>query len=197
MLERLIEMILEKSFQVRDNPPFKLASGKLSKYYVNCKPTTLSPEGMHLIGKLILDKIREKHGTAVDAVGGLITGACPIVSAVAMVSYDKGNPINAFYVRDERKGHGTKRKVEGDIHKGDKVIIVDDVITTGDSTIKAINGANEEGLEVVGVIVLVDREDGGKVKIEENAPYCESIIEMSCLKEKFYARHAEKGVASG
>jgi len=160
VLDRLIEMILERSFQIRDHPPFKLTSGKLSKYYINCKTVTLSPEGKHLIGNIFFDKIHE------------------------IVSYEKGRPIKAFYVREERKGHGTGRKVEGDIHKGDRVIIVDDVITTGRSTIKAIEDAKEENLEVLGAIVLVDREEGGREEIEKHAPYCRSIVKMSCLKQK-------------
>jgi len=184
VLDRLIEMILERSFQIRDHPPFKLTSGKLSKYYINCKTVTLSPEGKHLIGNIFFDKIHEIHNVRIDAVGGLITGACPIVDAISMVSYEKGRPIKAFYVREERKGHGTGRKVEGDIHKGDRVIIVDDVITTGRSTIKAIEDAKEENLEVLGAIVLVDREEGGREEIEKHAPYCRSIVKMSCLKQK-------------
>jgi len=194
MLEKLIEMILEKSFQVSESPTFKLASGKLSKYYINCKPTTLNPEGMYLIGNIIFDKIRD---IKIDAIGGISLGANPIADAVSMISYQKGKFIKPFYVREKIKDHGIVNKIEGDICKGDRVIIVDDVITTGSSTIKAIECAREEGLEVVKVIFLVDREEGGKKKILDHVGECDSIIKMSHLLEKFDARHLKERSTSG
>lgn len=182
MLEKLIEMILKKSFQVSDSPTFKLASGKLSKYYINCKPTTLNPEGMHLIGNIIVDKISD---IKIDAIGGPSSGANPIADAVSMISYQKGKLIKPFYVREKVKDHGIVNKIEGDICKGDRAIIVEDVITTGASILKAIKCAREEGLEVVGVIVLVDREEGGKEEILEQVDKFDSIIKMSDLLKKF------------
>jgi orotate phosphoribosyltransferase len=103
MLERLIEMILEKSFQLSDSPTFKLASGKLSNYYINCKPTTLNPEAMNLIGTIIFDKIKSAN---IDAIGGLSFGADPIANSVAIISYQKGTPIKSFSVRERTKDHG-------------------------------------------------------------------------------------------
>lgn len=194
MLEKLIEMILEKSLKVSDSPTFKLASGKLSKYYINCRTTTLNPEGMYLIGNIIFDRI---HEIKIDAIGGPSLGANPIADAVSMISYQKGKSIKPFYVREKVKDHGIVNKIEGNIYRGDKALIVEDVITTGSSTVKAIKCAREEGLEVVKVIVLVDREEGGKEKILEYVRDFESLTTMSCLMEKFNVRYTKKGFSSG
>jgi orotate phosphoribosyltransferase len=185
MLERLKEMILEEAFKVSDKATFKLASGKLSRYYVNCRIVTLNPEGMVLIGNLIFDKICD---SAINAIGGPSLGANPIADAVAMISYQKGKVIKPFYVRERVKDHGVVKKIEGNILKGDRVVIVDDVITTGRSTIRAIECAQEEGLVVVKVIALVDREEGGREAIEQCVTGCESLITMSDLMEN-YPKH--------
>ena len=189
MLEKLIGMILEKSFQVSDSPTFKLASGKLSNYYINCKLITLNPEGKYLIGNIIFNRIRD---IMVDAIGGLSLGADPIADAVSLISYLEKKPIKAFYVRKKTKDHGIIKKIEGDVHSGEKVVVVDDVITTGSSTIEAINCAREKGLEVVKVIVLVDREEGGRENIIEHIDEFESIITRTLLMEAFNARHSKK-----
>ena len=183
MLQRLKEMILKEAFKVSDKATFKLASGKLSRYYVNCRIVTLNPEGMVLIGNLIFDKIGD---SAVTAIGGPSLGANP--NAVSMISYQKGKVIKPFYVREKVKDHGVVKKIEGNISKNDRVIIVDDVITTGGSTIRAIECARGEGLEVVKVIVLVDREEGGREAIEQHVKDCESLITMSDLMEN-YPKH--------
>ena len=185
MLQRLKEMISEEAFKVSDKATFKLASGKLSKYYVNCRIVTLNPEGMVLIGNLIFDKIGD---SAVNAIGGPSLGANPIADAVSIISYQKGKVIKPFYVREKVKDHGVVKKIEGNISKNDRVIIVDDVITTGGSTIRAIECARGEGLEVVKVIVLVDREEGGREAIEQHVKDCESLITMSDLMEN-YPKH--------
>jgi orotate phosphoribosyltransferase len=185
MLERLKEMILEEAFKVSDKATFKLASGKLSRYYVNCRIVTLNPEGMVLIGNLIFDKICD---SAINAIGGPSLGANPIADAVAMISYQKGKVIKPFYVRERVKDHGVVKKIEGNILKGDRVVIVDDVITTGRSTIRAIECAQEERLVVVKVIALVDREEGGREAIEQCVTGCESLITMSDLMEN-YPKH--------
>ena len=185
MLQRLKAMILEEAFKVSDKPTFKLASGKLSRYYVNCRIVTLNPEGMVLIGNLIVEKIGDR---AVNAIGGPSLGANPIADAVSMISYQKGKVIKPFYVREKVKDHGVVKKIEGNILTGDRVIIVDDVITTGKSTIRAIECAQEEGLEVVKVIALVDREEGGREAIERYVADCESLLTMSDLMEN-YPKH--------
>jgi orotate phosphoribosyltransferase len=179
MLDKLKEMIVEKAFKMSDTPTFKLASGKLSRYYVNCRLVTLDPEGMILIGSLISDRIKDN---AIDAIGGPALGAIPIIDAVAMISFQKGKILKPFYVRERVKDHGIAKKIEGNIEKGDRVVIVDDVITTGGSTIRAIECARDDGLEVVKVIALVDREEGGREAIKKHVKDFESLLTMSNLK---------------
>ncbi len=165
MIERLKRLILERSFKYSDTPTFRLVCGEISKFYFNCKPTTLSPEGQYLIGKLVFDIIRDKD---VQAIGGLTLGADPIACAVANESYRRKRPIEAFVVRKKLKDHGIVAKIEGNVREGDRVIVVDDVVTTGRSTIQAIEAARENGLRVAGVVVLVDREEmNGRQNIQE------------------------------
>ncbi len=163
MKERLIELVLEKAFKYSEEPVFRLVSGRMSNYYFNCKAVTLHPEGMHLIGNIIFEMIKDSDAIGI---GGLTLGADPIANAVAYTSYIKGRPLEAFVVRKSAKSHGTMQWIEGNIKSGDNVVIVDDVITTGKSTIEAINKAGEAGLNIVGVIALVDRQEGGKENIE-------------------------------
>ncbi|HEU19668.1 MAG TPA: orotate phosphoribosyltransferase [Deltaproteobacteria bacterium] len=163
--KRLAEIIIERSFQYREDPPFTLASGGSSNYYFNCKPTTLDPEGMNLIGTVIFDMVKDSE---ITAVGGLTLGADPLANAVAVISYQKGRPVKSFIVRKDVKSHGTKSAVEGNVAAGEKVAILDDVITTGGSTITAIERAREAGLIVDRVIALVDREEGGRQNIEKH-----------------------------
>lgn len=189
MLERLIEMLLDKSFQLSDRPTFKLASGRLSNFYINCKPTTLNPEAMNLIGTMIFDKIKNDH---VDAIGGLSFGADPIANSVAIISYQQGKPIKPFSVREQTKDHGIINKLEGDVRNGERAVIIDDVITTGASTIKAIASARDAGLDVVKVIALVDREEGGKEEILKHTEDFESMITRTRLMEAFKIRQLKK-----
>lgn len=164
--EALIGIIRERSFQYSSEPSFKLSSGGLSSFYFNMKKTTQSPDGMYLVGKLVFEKIMEL-GLSPDAIGGLTLGADPIAYAVAFYSYYMKKPIQAFVIRKEPKGHGLKLPVEGNVKPGDHAIIIDDVVTTGGSTIKAINVAKDFGLIVDAVIVLVDRcEQNGRQNIE-------------------------------
>jgi orotate phosphoribosyltransferase len=162
MKKRLGEIILERSFKYSDDQPFTLASGRKSNFYFNCKPTTLDPEGMNLIGAIIFDILKD---TGITAAGGLTLGADPIANALAVISYQKGKPIKSFIVRKDVKNHGTKSAIEGNVKPGEKVAIIDDVITTGGSTITAIEQARKEGLNVELVITLIDREEGGKENI--------------------------------
>ncbi len=174
--KRLIRIVRERSFQYSDTPKFKLASGAESHFYFNMKMATQLPEGMHILGKIVFDRIREL-GLSPDGIGGLTLGADPIAYAVAMHSYTEGMPINAFVIRKAPKDHGLKLPVEGDVSAGDHVIIIDDVITTGGSTIKAINVAQDNGLIVDTVIVLVDRcELHGRQNIEALGLQVHSIL---------------------
>jgi orotate phosphoribosyltransferase len=171
--KRLAEMIIEKSFKYRDHPPFTLASGKSSNYYFNCKPTTLDPEGMNLIGEIIFDMLAD---TDVTAAGGLTLGADPIANALAVISYQKGKPIRSFIVRKDVKGHGTKSAIEGNVKPGEKVVIIDDVITTGGSTITAIERVREAGLMIDRVIALIDREEGGRENILAHVDRVDAVL---------------------
>lgn len=165
--QRLINLMLARSFKFTRKPTFKLASGKMSNFYFNCKPTTLSAEGKFLIGNLLYELIRkEKTWKAVKAIGGLTLGADPVANAIAYTSYLKKTPLEAFVVRKEPKKHGTMLWIEGYVKKGAKVLIVEDVITTGGSTINAITRAKICGLKVMGVVVLIDRQEGGREAVE-------------------------------
>jgi len=173
MKDRLIKLIIEKAFKYSEEPVFKLVSGKTSNYYFNCKAVTLHPEGMYLIGNLIFDLIKDLH---LKGIGGLTLGADPIAYAVSYTSYLKGNPVEAFIVRKTAKTHGTQSWIEGNVKKDDKVVIIDDVITTGKSTIEAINRAKEEGIDIVKVIAFIDRQEGGREAIEASGYKLDSLI---------------------
>jgi orotate phosphoribosyltransferase len=173
MKDRLTQLIFQKAFRYSEEPIFKLVSGRMSNYYFNCKAVTLHPEGMYLIGNIIFGMI---EGIGARGIGGLTLGADPIADAVAYTSYVKGKPVEAFVVRKSAKSHGTMQWIEGNIVKGDRVVIVDDVITTGKSTIEAINRAKEAGLEIVRVIALVDRQEGGRENIEAMGFTVEAVV---------------------
>ncbi len=143
---------------------FTLTSGKKSNYYIDGKKITLSPEGAYLVGKAIFDELIK---TGVDAIGGVATGAYPIVTAVALVSHLEGKPIPAFIVREVPKEHGTMRKIEGHLKQGSRVAIVDDVLTTGGSVSRAIEAVEAAKCKVVKVIVLVDRHEGGSDRLKK------------------------------
>jgi orotate phosphoribosyltransferase len=171
--ERLGKIILERSFKYSDNPPFTLASGRQSNFYFNCKPTTLDQEGMNLIGEVIFDMIQD---APVTAAGGLTLGADPIANALAVISFQKGKPVKSFIVRKDVKDHGTKSAIEGNVIAGERVVIIDDVITTGGSTITAIEQARKAGLIVDRVITLIDREEGGRENILQHADCVQSVF---------------------
>lgn len=173
MKQRLADIIIEKSFKYRDDPPFTLASGRTSNYYFNCKPTTLDPEGMNLIGEIVFTMLA---GADVTAAGGLTLGADPIANALAVISYQKGKPIKSFIVRKDVKAHGTRSALEGNVHPGERVVIIDDVITTGGSTITAIERAREAGLAIDRVIALIDREEGGRENILAHADRVDAVL---------------------
>lgn len=165
--KRLITLLLNKSFKYSDNPPFTLASGRQSNFYFNCKPTMCNPEGKELIGKMIFDRIK---GQGIEAVGGLALGSVPMSGAVSLISQLEGEPMSEFFVRKEAKDHGIIAKVEGDIKPGQKVAVFDDVITTGGSTITAIEAVKKLGLVILKVVVLLDRQEGGRENILKICP---------------------------
>ena len=173
MKNELIGILCEKSFKYSEEPIFKLASGKMSSFYVNCKPTILSPRGMFLTGHLVYEIIKDFK---VDGVGGLTFGADPIAVATSFASGLQQGPVKAFSIRKEQKDHGIIKWIEGDINKGERVVIIDDVVTTGGSTIKAIERARAEGMDVVKVVALVDRQEGGAENIMKLVPDFSSVI---------------------
>ena len=145
----------------------------MSHFYVNCKPSTLSARGMFLAGHLVFDTIQDLNP---DGVGGLTFGADPIAVATAFVSELQGKPLSAFSIRKTRKDHGIVRWIEGDLKPEQRVAIIDDVATTGGSTIKAIERARSEGLEVIKAVILVDRQEGGLENIRQHVADVSSII---------------------
>jgi orotate phosphoribosyltransferase len=158
----LLSLLAHKSFRLGK---FKLSSGAASDYYIDCRTTTLDAKGSHLTGEVFFDEIRAR-GWKPQAIGGLTMGADPIVVAVAVVS---GN-LHGFLVRKAEKQHGTGQRIEGFREKGARVVIVDDVCTTGASTVQAIEAAREFGFEIAGVMCLVEREEAnGRPNVEEAA----------------------------
>ena len=159
---KLLQVLAEKSFRLGQ---FKLSSGGTSDYYIDCRTTTLDAQGSRLTGEVFWQEIQAR-GWRPQAIGGLTMGADPIVSAVAVVS----GQVHGFLVRKAEKQHGTGQRIEGFREKGARVVIVDDVCTTGASTIQAIEAAREFGFDVVGVMCLVEREEaGGRVNVEKAA----------------------------
>jgi orotate phosphoribosyltransferase len=155
-------MLAHKSFRLGE---FQLSSGSTSDYYIDCRVTTLDARGAQLVGEVFLAEIREQ-GWEADAVGGLTMGADPIVVAVAVTS----GTMHGFLVRKAEKQHGTGQRIEGFREKGAQVVIVDDVCTTGSSTVQAIEAAREYGFEVIGVMCLVERQDAhGRSSVEKAA----------------------------
>jgi len=182
MKEELIEMLCRKSFKYSDEPIYKLVSGQMSRFYVNCKPTTLDARGMYLVGHLIFDRIKDCR---VSGIGGLTFGADPLAVATAFTSEMNHQPIHAFSIRKTQKDHGIVKWIEGEVRAGERVAIVDDVATTGGSTIKAIERARFEGLEVVTAVVLVDRQEGGLDNIKQHVSTVSSIVTRDELVERY------------
>ncbi len=160
--ERLVALLLERSFRVGD---FVLSSGARSRFYIDCRTTTTHAEGQAVVGRLGLAALRGA-GLRPDAVGGLTLGADPVAYSIAHASWIAGDPVHAFTVRKEPKAHGTGKRVEGCFKAGDRVVVVEDVITTGGSALRAIEAVEAEGGQVMAVLSLVDREEGGREAIQ-------------------------------
>ncbi len=179
--EKLKKLILERALQTSDKPVFKLSSGKLSTYYLDLRTITLDPEGGYIIGNLIFEMIKDKNP---DAVGGLTLGADPISYSTSLISYLNKKPIKPFVVRKEPKGHGTGKQIEGNVKEGDRVFIVEDVVTTAGSSLKAAKVAQDAGLKVLGIIAIVDREEGGEENIKKEGFEFYPIFKVSELLNK-------------
>jgi len=171
MRERLKTILREQSVRTGE---FTLASGKKSDFYVDGKMTTLHPEGAYCVGRLIFERLR---GRGFKAQGGLTLGADPMAAAVAAVSHLEGEPLPAFIVRKEAKGHGTSKQVEGHLPAGPvNVAIIEDVTTTGGSALKAVEAVRAAGARVGVVITLVDRQEGGAENLARAGVPFESIF---------------------
>jgi orotate phosphoribosyltransferase len=190
---RLADLLIEtKSFRMSDEPTFPLASGVLSQFYIDCKIALSFPEVRELVGQGML---RSAISANAFAVGGLIIGAYPIAIAVSDVAFrETGHVLRAFVIRKEPKKHGLKKCVEGiDPAPGQRVVIVDDVITSGKSTIEAIKKVRDEGFEVVKALAFVDRqEQNGRQAIEEQGISFEALCTLSQLKERHRAMASSK-----
>jgi len=206
---QLLSILAERSFRLGD---FKLSSGGTSDYYIDCRTTTLHAEGARLTGRVFLDLIQEKRWKPA-AIGGMTLGADPIVTAVALLTSQQvqtraparpkavdtsGFYIHGFIVRKKEKEHGTGQRIEGFREAGARVVIVDDVCTTGSSTIQAIEAAREFGFQIAGVICLVEREEaGGRPQVEQAANGAEfiSIFTATQVREEHLrlkqSEHAE------
>lgn len=157
-LSQLIELLTKRSFERRN---IVLASGRESDFFIDCKQTILTAQGHALVGELMYDALAQLG--EVDAVAGVELGGCPLASAVSLVSYHKGQPLPALYVRKERKDHGTTKRIEGDkaLRQGMRVALLEDVVTTGGSSLKALEVLREAGCAVAGIVAVVDRLEGG------------------------------------
>jgi orotate phosphoribosyltransferase len=153
---------LRDAFLYGSEPTFTLSSGRKSRYYIDCKKVTLDPEAAFLIARLVLDAIADDE---VDAIGGMTLGADPIAVAVAVVSYQEDRPITAFVVRKEPKAHGATSYIEGNLPRGSRIVVVDDVLTSGASTERTIGILKEAGCVIVKVLALVDRKEGGRDRL--------------------------------
>ena len=156
--EQLVRLLAERSAR---RGTFTLASGRVSDFYVDCRLTTMSPDGLVLVGPLALGMLLDT-GWTVNSVGGLTMGADPVSYAIAYASAQAGAPIRCFAVRKEPKGHGLGKRIEGSFERGDRVVVIEDSMTTGGSALNAAAAIRAEGGEVIGALTLVDREEGAR-----------------------------------
>lgn len=163
--DRLLALLVDRAYAKRE---VTLASGRKSDFFIDCKQAVLTAEGHALVGAQMLDALSALPGAPVAAVAGVELGGCPLASAAALTSFQRGAPLDAIYVRKEAKGHGSSRLVEGNtrLPAGSRVAILEDVVTTGGSTLKSAQKLRDAGYDVAGVIALVDRQEGGRENIE-------------------------------
>jgi orotate phosphoribosyltransferase len=179
--ERLLRLVRERAFRQGE---FTLSSGEKSDYYIDGRMIEVHPEGATLIGEAIYDRIK---GLDADAVGGLAVAAVPLVTSTVISCFRHGRPIEGFWVRQEVKEHGTKKLIEGKLPEKAKVVIVDDVITSGDSVQKAINAVEAAGAKVVAIVTLVDRQRGARELFEKAGYFYDPLFTKDELFVKEYA----------
>lgn len=179
MKKRLAKLLVERSYVEGE---VTLTSGRKSDYYFDCKQTALHPEGGWLIGKLFYSMLK---GRDIQGVGGMTLGADPLVSAVSVLSFEEDMPIPAFIIRKKSKGHGTNQYLEGlkNFSEGDKVVLLEDVVTTGGTLITACERVRDAGFEIAAVFSVLDREEGGREKLEEAGLNLEAIFTRNELLE--------------
>ncbi len=173
---RLLDLIREKAYS--EGKEFTLASGKKSRFYINCKTVTLDPEGLWLLSHLICDTLAPRK---ITALGGLTLGADPIAAGAAAVSYSRQQPLKAFIVRKEAKGHGAQKQIEGMLTPQDRICVVEDVVTTGGSTKKALEAIEAAGLSATSILTIVDREDEDAAWLRQD-PRFTALFRLSELK---------------
>lgn len=185
--DELLALLREKSYQER---PVTLASGRRSNFYVDGKQTALHPRGAYLIGRLFWERLRAFG--VVDAVGGPTLGADPLATATSLVSGLQGAGVPAFIVRKEPKGHGTQSWIEGkhNLDPGARVVVLEDVVTTGGSSLQAVERVESEGYRVLGVLALVDRQEGGRETLEARGYRFEALFTKADVRGR---RDAEAG----
>ncbi|MGQ0640235.1 MAG: orotate phosphoribosyltransferase [Gemmatimonadaceae bacterium] len=171
LTKRLVALLARHSLQ---RGTFRLSSGAESSHYIDARLTTMRPEGLYTIGQLALAHFAAANWRP-DAVGGLTLGADPVSCAIAHASATSPPMLRAFTVRKEPKSHGTKRLIEGPLSPNDSVVIVEDTLTTGASALRAVQAAQEFGARVIGVLIVVDREEGGRKNIEQTG------LDVRCL----------------
>jgi len=196
MKSELVKLLKERSILLGE---ITLASGEKSNFYVDSKLTTLHPRGAHLVGRLgwdVIERYASEHKTGINAVGGLTFGADPIALSIGLASMqdDDQRALEVFSVRKSPKAHGRCRLIEGNLQEGDVAVVVDDVITTGGSTLKAIHAVTEAGAKVAFVIALVDRNEGGKDNIEKEGYSVFSILTRDELENR--SSDADQGISS-
>jgi orotate phosphoribosyltransferase len=170
--ERLRRLLLERSVRFGD---FTLASGRRSSYYIDCRPSTMSAEGLTLIGRLGVQAIRSR-GWRPQSVGGLTMGADPVAYAVAAASWGSDLVLDGFSVRKEAKEHGAGRLIEGNFSAGNSVVVIEDVITSGGSAQMAIDAVEAAGGKVLGILAVVDRGEGGRAMLESKGREVVALI---------------------
>jgi orotate phosphoribosyltransferase len=179
---RLLKLLKELSYEEGD---FVLASGKKSTFYIDCKETTLNADGMYLVGHLMYQRVL-KMSREIEAVGGVSIGGDPLVCSTVLVSYALRSPIPGFFIRKEPKGHGKNLWIEGakNLKPGMNVAILEDVVTTGGSTLKAIDVVQKAGFNVAGVIALLDRLEGGREAIEAKGVEFVSLFTLNDVRSE-------------